>query len=83
MLGFYRECILLYIQEAHLGLLLFWIIGKRRIILFIGDESALKFFESPMIVLYGSFRVLDFKVFKDFMCPRIIHIISFQDSQNI
>ena len=54
--GFRRNhVVLLYIQNTHLGLLLFWIIRTRRMIC---DESALKFFESPMIVQI-------FKIFKN------------------
>ena len=41
------------------------------------DESALKFFESPMIILYGSLR------FSRFMCPRILILFHFKTLKNI
>ena len=68
------EHVVLYIQETHLGLLLFWIIRTRGMIC---DESALKFFESPMIILYGSLR------FSRFMCPRILILFHFKTLKNI
>ena len=70
----YMEHVILYIQETHLGLLLFWIIRTRGMIC---DESALKFFESPMIILYGSLR------FSRFMCPRILILFHFKTLKNI
>ena len=68
------EHVVLYIQETHLGSLLFWIIRTRGMIC---DESALKFFESPMIILYGSLR------FSRFMCPRILILFHFKTLKNI